>query len=462
MAEREVFIVVVTSEPGRGAGQFLHTHDGSRIGPAEGQWRDKWKIINVGDGKFKLQHLTGRGAGEWAHIHADYRIGPASAEWQDTFQALDKAGNKLSSIPENGVPFQVQCVSGRGNNQYWHIHANIRVGPADKMWSNTFQFISPTPEEPIDTPSINYWIKVVNCQPGRGAGQYLHTHDGNRTGPADDQWKDSVVLRNYGNGIYKIQYETGRDKGGWLHIHADYRCGPAAPNWADEFEFYVNNSKVKSIPPPGTRWKAKFLSGRGVNQWWHIHSNCRLGPAEQMWADDFQLQPAEGVAKVISLTFDTDRAMILSAAPDNILSYPVDNRKSSVPIKDTITLKKTIENKSSFERTHGFEVSITNSLTIKAGVPEIAEVESKIEIQTKTTHEWKYGEENTVTQEFSVESAIEVPPGKAIVKKLIVTTAKIDVPYKLVYETETGKVLEESGIWKGTSSTNVRIQQEDM
>jgi hypothetical protein len=139
---------------------------------------------------------------------------------------------------------------------------------------------------------------------------YLHTHEDGKDGPAAENFKDQfqflvTELKNK----FKIRYNHGRGFERYMHTHHGDRCGPADERWSDEVTLYpVSNGLLVSACPnghiPSGDYYVQIVNGRGTGNWWHIHGDGRLGPADKKWRDIFcfnELNPLPQEEKKINI-----------------------------------------------------------------------------------------------------------------------------------------------------------------
>jgi len=168
------------------------------------------------------------------------------------------------------------------------------------------------------------------------------------------------------------------------------------------------------------------------------------------------------VAAILDFEWKIDQAKVLKNVPDIIESETYDNRHSSQPLKTTFIVSKEVINTSTFSHEHGLEVSVGTATTIKAEVPLLGGDETTVSLNTSTTHNFSFGEENSTTQSYSRQSEVEVPPGKRIQRIASVTKGNLDVPYRAKIRTGDGSIQWIEGTWKGVSTVNLVEKQEDI
>ncbi len=168
------------------------------------------------------------------------------------------------------------------------------------------------------------------------------------------------------------------------------------------------------------------------------------------------------VAAILDFDWKIDQSKVLKNVPDIIATETYDNSGSSQPLKSTFIVNKEVTNTSTFSEEHGFEFATGAATTFKAGIPNIAENETTVMVDTSTTHNWQLGGENSTTQSYTHQSDVEVPPGKHIQKIASVTKGNLDVPYRAKIRAGDGSIQWIEGTWKGVSTVNLVEKQVDI
>jgi len=168
------------------------------------------------------------------------------------------------------------------------------------------------------------------------------------------------------------------------------------------------------------------------------------------------------VAAILEFYWNIDNAKVVQSVPDIIEQQTFDNREASLPLKRKFIVKKEVTNTSTFSHEHGFDVSVGAALKVKAGVPELATTEKSVKIDVSTSHTWSFGEENSTKQSYELESDVEVPPHKGLMKIASVTKGNLDVPYRAKIRAADGSKQWIEGTWNGVSTVNLIEKQVDI
>ncbi|XP_063315867.1 uncharacterized protein LOC134615302 [Pelobates fuscus] len=166
------------------------------------------------------------------------------------------------------------------------------------------------------------------------------------------------------------------------------------------------------------------------------------------------------IQSIVSLEFLPDSGKVLSQGTEVVQSQIYVN-KSSTPLKHTFSFSKTMTESSTFSQQHGFTISVGAEMSFKAGVPFIGETESKISINTSTTHTWNFSKTNETQTTFTSSTDVAVPGGHSIRMVASVTKGEMDVPYRAKIRTLFGYETSIQGTWKGVTYYNLMVSQED-
>jgi hypothetical protein len=105
---------------------------------------------------------------------------------------------------------------------------------------------------------------------------------------------------------------------------------------------------------------------------------------------------------------------------------------------------------------------VGTATTIKAEVPFLGGDETTVSLNTSTTHNFSFGEENTTTQSYAHQSDVAAPPYKKLQKIASVTKGNLDVPYRAKIRAGDGSIRWIEGTWKGVSTVNLVEKQVDI
>lgn len=187
------------------------------------------------------------------------------------------------------------------------------------------------------------------------------------------------------------------------------------------------------------------------------YSNAQLVNIGLEW-----LNKRRTIGAILEFYWNLDNARIINSAPDIIETQHYDNSGSSIPLKSSFNIAKEITNQSSFSHEHGFEVTVGATLKFKAGIPIVAETEASTKIEASTSHDWKFGEQNSTKQSYSHTSAVEVPPRKHIQLIAQITKSTLDVPYRAKIRAADGTTAWIEGTWNGVATANLVVRQVDV
>lgn len=168
------------------------------------------------------------------------------------------------------------------------------------------------------------------------------------------------------------------------------------------------------------------------------------------------------IGAILEFYWNLDNARIVHSVPDIIETQHYDNKASSVPLKSSFNVGKEITNQSSFSHEHGFEVAVGATLKFKAGIPIVANSEASAKVEVSTSHDWKFGEQNSTKQSYSHTSAVEVPPHKHIQLVAQITKSTLDVPYRAKVLAADGATTWIEGTWNGVATANLVVRQVDV
>ena len=163
-------------------------------------------------------------------------------------------------------------------------------------------------------------------------------------------------------------------------------------------------------------------------------------------------------AQVCSFNFDINHGAILSQTPLFLKTETYDNRASSVPLHSNFQVSKQVTETSSFTHSHSFTIGAQT--TISARLPFFGG--SSITLSASVTSGISLTSETRKATSYSTTSSVEVPAGEGIVKEAIVQKASISVPWTATIINGLGAAATISGQWRGISTYNFRVTQEDI
>lgn len=168
------------------------------------------------------------------------------------------------------------------------------------------------------------------------------------------------------------------------------------------------------------------------------------------------------ISKVLAVHWDLQSAIIVERTPEVLAEHTYDNRRSDHILKETFRYCKTIEKQTRFEHTQSLHFSGTATFSFKAPIPVITENNASFSVTAGYDTTWTSAETKTITQTFEKTTDVEIQPRSYIRRKSILTIGKMNVPYTMDVETESGKKMTINGVWHGVSLINIKEIQENI
>lgn len=109
------------------------------------------------------------------------------------------------------------------------------------------------------------------------------------------------------------------------------------------------------------------------------------------------------------IEFDIDHAKILSSTPV-VLTSQIGENDTDVDQSFTFEKRMTVEESTSAEHSHGFSIMV--GVEGGGGIPFIAD--GKVKSEATTTHDWKYGKNNSRSAEIVGTFPVVIPPHSAV------------------------------------------------
>jgi len=150
------------------------------------------------------------------------------------------------------------------------------------------------------------------------------------------------------------------------------------------------------------------------------------------------------------IEYDKKKGKITDPTPV-LVGQATATNDASTPSKLTARINIEQTKTSNFSRADGVEFTVGTKFT--AGIPEVASVESNIQVSTSRIN--TYGTEETFTKAFGADYQVDVDPGKTEVIDAVATQAELSVPYVMYYLTPSGKTVQSCGTWSGTTYYNL-------
>jgi hypothetical protein len=135
--------------------------------------------------------------------------------------------------------------------------------------------------------------------------------------------------------------------------------------------------------------------------------------------------------EVKKIEFDLGKANISDEQPVIAASQNCTN-KSSVEQSQSVHFRFSTVSTYRFEQTTGYSISETIEFT--AGIPEIGEMRTAIEISG--SYEYKSGEDQSQEEELLLDLDVKVPARKVVHADAILLRGRLDVPYTVTFTIE--------------------------
>jgi hypothetical protein len=135
--------------------------------------------------------------------------------------------------------------------------------------------------------------------------------------------------------------------------------------------------------------------------------------------------------EVKKIEFDLGKANIGDEQPLIAASQNCTN-KSSVEQSQSVHFRCSTVSTYRFEQTTGYSISETIEFT--AGIPEIGEMRTAIEISG--SYEYKSGEDQSQEEELLLDLDVKVPARKVVNAEAILLRGRLDVPYTVTFTVE--------------------------
>ncbi|KAK9976504.1 hypothetical protein ABG768_021709 [Culter alburnus] len=165
-------------------------------------------------------------------------------------------------------------------------------------------------------------------------------------------------------------------------------------------------------------------------------------------------------AVLTNVNYPTINQLIPKVAVEEIKSLTIKN-DTSVTLEQNVTHSEKITKKSSWSVSAS--LTATFSMEVKAGIPEIEEVEE--EYKVKVGLKVNYSQEQTVETTETLSTDVDVPPGKKVEVNITIGRATFDMPYTGTVQItcKNGSVLqyETKGTYKGVTYTEIKVETKE-
>jgi len=155
---------------------------------------------------------------------------------------------------------------------------------------------------------------------------------------------------------------------------------------------------------------------------------------------------------VTGVSFEIDLGQIVADTPFAAGGGSCDNSHGSSADQTLhVSNSKTVTETNTFERTSGFEISIGAKFEAKVPFVGGAEISSEL----TTSHEFTFGEENSIATTFEAQYSITCAQGEIVEARCAVFQAQLEVPFIITLKgRKSGLDYYTYGIWSGTSAHN--------
>jgi len=257
-------------------------------------------------------------------------------------------------------------------------------------------------------------------------------------------WEKWGVLPQ-SNGLYAFKSAHGK------YMRADDSGSMPGINQQTSIGAWEQWAVIESVPGSGV-YSFKSAHGRYLRAGddGNMNQQTSIGPWEK-----FTIQVVSDCRSVYNVVYAIDQAKIFDTQPKSIASQSMTNNSD---LKQTmnVQISQQYETKSTWSQTNG--IKIGTKVSMKAGVPEIAEV--SVEVSTEVSHEWTSGQEETKTQLFSATLPMDVPPKSRCSARVTFHESKMDIPWKAkavwVGVDSADAVTDIGGTWTGTTVYDIQ------
>ncbi|KAF7301959.1 Hemolytic lectin LSLb [Mycena indigotica] len=154
--------------------------------------------------------------------------------------------------------------------------------------------------------------------------------------------------------------------------------------------------------------------------------------------------------EVVRVDYDLKQGKILSAAPQVVGTQSLTNNTNSSQ-EISFSLLASSNHTHSWETTGGFPVSV--GLGISSGVPYYVADSGFV---SSPAFDWTFGEATTYTHTWKDTIQGKAGPKETIRAVSAVTRGLLEVPYVIVFRSQSGVEVESKGVWRGVSTWDLR------
>ena len=219
------------------------------------------------------------------------------------------------------------------------------------------------------------------------------------------------------------------------------------------FELTTDQKRTFSVDPPdriGEPYQPEIGSGILVG----VFGKC----GNDIDCLGFGLLRRIESAQLINVQYPDISTLLVTTTPREIKTITYDNSEGTTAQTVTLEGSETVDTSESWSVTAGMEVSVVKQTEVKAGIPIIQAVDSKVSVSVTMSVS---GRTNMQTTEQAFSFPIKVPPGKRIQATATLYEGDIDTKYTatMVYNLDSGKSFnyKVNGAYSGISVSQIVV-----
>ena len=171
---------------------------------------------------------------------------------------------------------------------------------------------------------------------------------------------------------------------------------------------------------------------------------------------DYYIARSE-IKETCNISFDVAKARIVSQSLDYLKTETYDNSQSDIDLESSFDVAKEVTETSRFESSTLKFMSTTRFHHVQ--FPLIAGGGGSVRTGSVTAE--NIAEESSTTKRYVQSSKVRVPPKTKIVKEAKLSWGEMEVPWTATVVNGLGNVQNISGIWYGTSSYDLIVDQKN-
>merc|ERR1712137_1352415 len=157
------------------------------------------------------------------------------------------------------------------------------------------------------------------------------------------------------------------------------------------------------------------------------------------------------VAEVSQFEWVIDSSQVAEEVPVLLSEQLYDNCNSSIDLSATFAFNKAVTETTTFHNDNEFHMDVSAAMSFKAKIPFILKTGFEVGVSLGGTKTWGSEEQNSITETYTDQVDVTVPPGRAILIKAMMTIGNMDVPYTMTVKTVQGTTQVITGVWKGVT-----------